>query len=227
MKLNPNLTVADYFTPANQAFLSRNDKDLDSGGTLILPDQPGPFPHLLLTGGKQGTLYLIDRDALGGYNTKGDRIVGEFPNALNSQFDTSAYFNGTLYSWDRLDPTTHAKDSPQGVFACSITALSAPTTGAVSYGYPGSSPSISANGTTDGIVWSLDNQKFGTGSPAILRAYDANNITDELYDSAQAGTRDQAGPANKFAVPTIANGKVYVGGNDALTVYGLLPAQGS
>ena len=98
-----------------------------------------------------------------------------------------------------------------------------PVTSPVTYGYPGSTPSISANGTTNGIVWTLDNGAYGTGGPAILRAFDAVNLS-EIYDSTEAGTRDQGGPAVKFTVPTVVNGRVYVGGNGTITCYSLLPA---
>jgi hypothetical protein len=219
------LAVADYFSPFNQAFLSANDLDLGSGGVLLLPNQPGPHPHLLVTTGKNGTLYLIDRDNMSRFNRKTDAIVQEIPHAVATAYSTPAYFNGTIYDVGAAylgNPDTGA----QVLTAWPLIngrVTSTPTFGSYPYGYPGATPSVSASGTTNGIVWTLDNGGSGGSLPAILRAYNANNINVELYDSAQAGVRDLAGPAVKFTVPTVVNGKVYVGGQGTLTIYGLLP----
>lgn len=222
LKLNPgNLSVADYFTPFNQSRLNVVDQDLGSGGVLLLPDQPGPHRHLLVTAGKEGRIYLIDRDSLGRFSRRADDVVQELPHALNASFDTPAYYNGVVY----YVGTGSRLSGPQAV----LTALplvngqlsTTPAQGRIPYGYPGSTPSISSKGAAGGIVWTLDNGGAAQQRPAILRAYPAGNVTRELYDSNQAGTRDQAGPAVKFSVPTVANGRVYVGGNQTLTVYGL------
>jgi hypothetical protein len=220
------LRPVDYFAPSNQKYLSSNDLDLGSGGILLLPDQPGLHPHLLLAEGKAGTLYLINRDNLGGLSRKQDRVVQEIPQANGGEFSTPAYFNGVVYMVN-LAIAGISDGSGGGVLEAyqmiNGILFPQPVLGGIGYGYPGSTPSISANGTADGIVWTLDNGGFSSFSPAVLRAYDAANITNELYDSTQAGARDQAGAAVKFTVPTVVNGKVYVGGFGTLTVYGLLP----
>jgi hypothetical protein len=225
VKLAPgSLGIVDYFTPANQAMLNKKDLDLGSGGVLLLPDQPGAHPHLLVTGGKQGTLYVINRDQMGQYNRKVDRVVQELPGAMTSIFSTPAYFDGTIY-----DVGSPAKGSTNQTVHGTLEAfpivnglLQSPTSNPITYGYAGSTPSISANGTANGIVWTLDNSAILPEGPAILRAYDAKNIANELYASNLDPARDQAGNSVKFTVPTVANGKVYVGGFGVVTVYGLL-----
>jgi hypothetical protein len=222
LKLAPGgQAVADYFAPANQNKLNSSDLDLGSGGVLLLPDQPGPHPHLLVTGSKEGRIYVLDRDNLGRYDRRTDHVVQELPQALYSAFDTPAYFNGTVY-YVGTPPLNHKGGGDVlKAFRVVNDTLAPPTRGNFPYGYPGATPSISANGASNGIVWTLDNGPAG-GGPAVLRAYDPNDVTHELYDSTQAGSRDLGGPPVKFAVPTVANGKVYVGGSGTLTVYGLL-----
>jgi hypothetical protein len=215
------LSVADYFTPYNQAALAAADSDLGSGGPVLLPDEVGStnHPHLIVGAGKGGTIYLIDRDNMGHYNSANDsQIVQSLVGAIGASFASPAYFNKTIYyqgQGDRLK-----------AFAISNGALSAAPIHRSSTSIPprGATPSISANGTNNAIVWVLDNSAFdstGTPSgPAKLFAYNAYNLTNKLYDSTQAGTRDTPSYVSKTAVPTVANGKVYVGGASALTVYG-------
>jgi hypothetical protein len=218
------LNVADYFTPSDQSLKQSHDLDLGSGGTVLLPDQPGPTPHLLVASDKQGHIYVVNRDNMGRFNRTQNQIVQEISGAMLSSFGSPAYFNGTLYfvGAGNRDAGIGGGDVLKAFSARSGVLTGVPATGAFSYGYPGSTPSITANGLSNGIVWTLDNGGSHTMTPAVLRAYDAGNIADELYDSNQAGAQDQPGIAVKFAVPTVANGKVYVGGNGSLTVYGLL-----
>jgi hypothetical protein len=224
LKLTPgSLTVADYFTPSDQRIMQALDLDLGSGGLVVLPDQPGPNPHLVVAGNKDGKLYLIDRDQMGRYSSRVERIVQGLPHAVAAAFDTPAYFNGTLYYVGTMERTA---TSPGGgdvlrAFSLANGRIVPGSTSPVTYGYPGSTPSVSANASKSGIVWTLDNGGASRSAPAILRASDANNVRHELYNSTQAGPRDAAGPAVKFTVPTVANGKVYVGGNRQLTLYGL------
>ena len=180
--------------------------------------------------GKEGWIYLLNRENLGGYNTSTDKIVQELTWSVgnNGAWSTPAYWNGNVYYWGVND---HLKSFPLVNDLLSST----PTQSAEEYGYPGSTPSISANGSTQGIVWSVDSEFFSEPAPAILQAHSASNVAAMLYSSSTNTTRDAAGTAVKFAVPTVANGKVYIGtrGSDTtqgagttfgeIDVYGLLP----
>lgn len=222
MKLSTTngLAVADYFTPFNQASLAAADSDLGSGGPVLLPEEVGStnHPHLIVGAGKGGTIYLVDRDNMGHFNAGNDsQIVQSMPGAIMASFATPAYFNKTIYyqaNGDRMK----AFAITNGVLSSTPIHRSSPT-----IPFPGATPSISANGTANGIVWALDNGAVSSGTPigpTVLHAYDAGNLTNQLYNSSQAGVRDTASFAVKTSVPTIANGKVYVGGASALTVYG-------
>src|SRR5262249_43499575 len=182
-----------------------------SGGVLLLPDQPGPHPHLIFTGAKEGRVYLIDRDNLGKYSPNSDRVVQSFSNVLNSLFDTPAYFNNTIYVVGTGRPRPGGPRNVLLSFHLSNGRIDRAKGGDITYGYPGSTPSISSNGATNGIVWTLDNSP-SNGAPAILRAHAAGDVSRELYDSTQAGDRDKGNPAVRFTVPTVANGRVYIGG---------------
>ena len=214
------LAVADFFTPHDQSTLAANDTDLGSGGPVLLPDEVGSVvhPHLILGSGKSGTIYLVDRDNMGHYNSTNDnQIVQSVPGAIGASFATAAYFNKTIYyqgNGDRLK-----------AFAITNGALSTTPIhrSGSSIAFPGATPSVSANGTNNAIVWVLDNGAVSSGTPTgptVLHAYSAYNLTNQLYNSSQAGIRDTASFAVKTSVPTVANGKVYVGGASALTVYG-------
>ena len=220
--LNLNLaggapTVTDDFTPNDQAMLGADDGDQGSGGVLILPTQTaGAYPNLLVQAGKSGTLYLLDRDNLGGYNTT-NQVVQQLPLAVGNVgvWSSPAYWNGNVYYWGQYDSL---KQFPM------VNGLlrSPPVTSSEQLAFPGSTPSISANGTAQGIVWNIDADAWATGGPAILLAHDASNVSTTLYSSATDAARDVAGPAVRFSVPTIANGMVYVGAADELDVYGLI-----
>jgi hypothetical protein len=213
------LSVSDYFTPYNQQFLADNDIDLGSGGIMLLPDQPGPFPHLLIGAGKEGRIYLINRDQFttgnNHYDAAGstDHIVQSIPGALTGgSFDTPAYFNSCIYyaaSGDQL------KAFPISNGLLSTTPSSASTR---IFGYPGATPSISANGSSNAIVWVMQR-----ANPAVLAAYSPNNLATELYNSGQAsGNRDQLTNGVKFALPIVANGKVFVANQYSVSAFGLL-----
>lgn len=219
----PGLSVADFFTPANQDFLSQGDFDVGSGGAIVV-DSTGAHPHLLIGGDKQGVLYVIDRDAMTGFNALGDLIlqtvkVTAGPCLICGIFSTPAFWEGKLYVvaiGDVLKQYTVADGS-----------LSLPPVAAAdTFGIPGASPAVSSNGATNGIVWALDTTNNGTNSsqvigPAILFAYDAISLS-KLFSSPSSGD-GAAGNAVKFVVPTVANGKVYVGTQTELSVFGLLP----
>jgi hypothetical protein len=213
------LAVSDFFTPYNQQALSDSDADLGSGGAMLLPDSVGSTQHLhLVIGcGKEGTIYLLDRDNLGKFNpVDNSQIVQELTHEIGGAWSSPAFFNNTIYY---LGSSDNLK-----AFAISNALLS---TNPVSqsfnaYGFPGATPSISANGTNSGIVWAIQSDAYGSSGPAVLHAYDANDVFVELYNSTQAsGGRDNPGAAVKFSVPTVANGKVYVGTETSISVYGL------
>ncbi len=207
------LAVTDYFTPFNQAGLNNGDEDLGSGGPLLLPDSAGStaHPHLLVGAGKEGRIYLIDRDNMGKFDPNTDHVVEELVNAVNGALDTPAYFNGNFYYVGGYGDVAKMFSVSGGTFAGPV------SQSADSYQFPGSTPSISANGAANGVVWDIDH-----GSNQ-LRAYAADSYATELYTSAQAtGNRDNLGSSVKFTVPTVLNGKVYVGTASSVVAYGLL-----
>ena len=217
LALSPLLAETDFFTPFNQAQLDAQDLDLGSGAPLLLPDQAVPPAHLLLSAGKTGDIYLLDRDHMGHFNTANDgQIVQKISGQINGLFSNPAYWNGAVYFGARPD-RLKAFALVNGRLSQTPTS-SAPT----SFGFPGATPSISANGATNGILWALQTDAFGSNGPAVLHAYNATNLAQELYNSAMVSPRDTAGAAVKFTVPTVANGKVYVGTHASVDVYGLL-----
>jgi hypothetical protein len=212
-----SLKVLDWFTPFNQASLNAVDQELGSGGPMLLPDQPGLHPRLLVVAGKEGRIYLLDRDNLGRYGLTADAAVQELRGQINPNvLSTPAYWRGNIYYTSQYD-TLKMFSLKNGLLSTSPVAVSQ-----ASFGHVGATPSISANGSTAGIVWVIDTSAVSNGGPAQLRAYDATDVSRELYDSTLAGWRDTPGTANKFAVPTVINGKVYVGTATELDVFGLL-----
>jgi hypothetical protein len=209
----PGLAVADYFTPFNQLYLDQADIDLGSSGAVLLPDLAGSLPHqhLLVSAGKEGRIYLLDRDRMGRFNPAADsQIVQSIESAVGPVFGAPAYFNGTVYfsaAQDKLKAfsVSQAHIEPLPLSQSSLV-----------FNYPGGVPSISANGSSNGIVWVVESGYGGT-----LHAYDASNLANELYNSQMNGSRDALGPFVKFSVPSIASGRVYVGTGNALTVFGL------
>ncbi len=205
----------DFFTPSNQDNLDANDTDVGSGGLMLLPDAVGSaaHPHLMVGCGKQGMIYLVDRDNLGGFSLSADNVVQEF--GSDGTWSSPAYWNGAIYYQGSGGALKRFPISSGQV-----------NTGAViqsgdGSGFPGCTPTISANGTGSGIVWTVQSDAYNSNGPAILRAHAATSPATELYDSAQVSGRDAPGAAVKFAVPTVANGKVYVGAQGQVSVYGL------
>lgn len=209
------LAVADYFNMSATVDESNNDEDLGSGGVLLLPDvkdSNGIVHHLAVGAGKDQTIYVVDRDNMGKFNSSTDNIWQEIVNGLGgNEFGMPAYFNGSVY-YGAVGDVLRAFPVSDAMLA-SLPA----STSAHNFGYPGATPSVSADGTKNGIVWVVENS-----DPAGLYAYDAADLGHELYDSNQAGTRDQFGPGNKFITPTVVNGKVYIGTTDGIAVFGLL-----
>lgn len=231
--------VLDYFTPYNQATLSNDDSDVASGGLVLLPTLPSG-KQLLAQMGKEGKIFVVDQNNMGKNCavqvpacSNGDpQIVQEIPHATVGIWGTPAYWNGSIY-WTGANGDSGAPDAVKafslnangsGLISTSPTSQSTMT-----FNYAGPIPSVSANGAFSGILWGLDDTKFqqntctGPSNCQVLYAFDATNLATMLYNSNQApNNRDAPGPAIKFAVPTIANGKVYVGSKHAMSAYGLL-----
>jgi hypothetical protein len=213
---NRQLTVVDYFAPFNVVAENSVDEDLGSGGALVVPDLmdgSGHTRHLAVGAGKDAHIYVADRDNMGKFNpANNNNVYQDITGALaGSVFSMPAYFNGIIY-YGAVGDNLKAFPFSQALLASSPSSQS---TNALPY--PGATPSISANGASNGIVWAAEN-----GSVAVLHAYNANNLSNELYNSNQAGGRDQFGAGNKFITPMIANGKVYVGTTNGVGVFGLL-----
>jgi hypothetical protein len=245
LKLNGGvLNVSDYFTPMDQACRLQEDLDLGSGSPMVLPhDSNATFTDEVLISGKGGVpcdlfggvyaspIYLVNRKRMGHFHGQRDNVVQTVAGATAGYWSAPAYWKGqtaayVYYSGVLRDVVNGVGDNLKmytlsGGMLSTLPAAQSPNIFPV-----GSTPSVSANGATDGIVWAIErqdnfNQKPGN-RPAVLYAYDATNVARELYNSSQAGTRDQAGPATKYQVPTIAGGKVYVGTQTELDVYGLM-----
>ncbi|HXJ11826.1 MAG TPA: hypothetical protein VNH19_06095, partial [Candidatus Limnocylindrales bacterium] len=224
IKISPQGTRLDFFTPFDQQIMQTNDIDLGSSNPIVLPDSVGSatHPHLLIATGKVGVIYLLDQTNMGGFNSASNHDVEEINVAFNTGSATNgfygqpAYWNGNIYAVVVGDVMRQYAISNGNI-----------TIGAVShstnqFGFRGATPAVSANGTTNGIVWVADVSGYESGGPTILNAYDATNLGSRLYISPSGGA-GAASLATKFTVPTIANGKVYLAGQNAFTVFGLLP----
>jgi uncharacterized protein (TIGR03437 family) len=205
------LKAVDYFAPFNFSALDDADLDVGSAGVALAGDEAGSasHPHLMVGAGKEGRIYVLDRDNLGKWQAGSDsQIVASLPGAIGGLFGNPAYFNKTVYFGGAGD---NLKAFP---LANAMLGTSPSSQSSASFGYPGGVPSISANGVTNGIVWLLETSN-------TLHAYDASNLGHELYNSNQNSSRDALDSYVKFSVPTIANGRVYVGTQDSLAVFGL------
>jgi len=212
------LAVTDYFTMWDTTSESTGDIDLGSGSPLLLPDQTdstGTTRHLMLAAGKDTNLYLLDRDNLGKYNGNHDTIYQELDGALSSGlFSAPVYFNDSIYLAE-VGGTLK-----QYAFGAARLPSTPTSQSGAHFAFPGASPSISGNGSSNAIVWAAESH---TGSPAVLHAYNPANLAVEYYNSNQAAnSRDAFGTGNKFVTPVVANGKVYVGTQSGVAVFGLL-----
>lgn len=219
---NNQLGVADYFIPSNFADLDRADRDIGSGAPIVLPDQPGDHPHLLVGGGKDGRIFLMDRDNMGGLNNPPDGpdlVVQTVPNALSGgSWDTPAYFdagdpNGPFIYYVGNGDFAKAFQLTNGLLTTSPTSQSATRFS----GSFGATPIISANGTENGILWAIENRSGNL----TLHAYDATDLTNELYNSNQMDG-DRLGAGVKFNSPIVADGKVFVPTSNSIEIFGLL-----
>ena len=223
MTLVDAFSLEDSFTPADQATLDAVDNDMGTSAMLLLPTQKGAVPNLAVTSDKSGAIYLLNRDKLGGYTTPNNSSLQTFSNGGFGIHSSLAFFRNRLYgAFDGNPLQTWDFDPELQQFVTPPESQSTVTYGCNGCDGGGATPSISANGTSNGIIWTLDNSGFGA-TEAILHAYDPANLAVELFNSTQAANnRDAAAIAVKFTTPTIANGKVYVGGRNAITVFGLL-----
>jgi hypothetical protein len=209
------LTVADYFAMTGEVEESNEDADLGSGGAMLLPDltdSTATVRHLAVGAGKDGRIYVVNRDSMGHFDPMSDKIWQQLDGALpGGVWSTPAYFNGTVYYGDRFG-TLKAFTITNAMLGVQPSSQTATT-----FTYPGTLPVVSANGTSNAIVWAHEN-----GDNAVLHAYDARDLSIELYNSEQApGGADRFGAGNKFIAPVVIDGKVFVGSESAVGVFGL------
>ncbi len=227
-KLTPTGSVVDYFTPHDQLNMDVNNLDFGSAGPVLLVDQAsGPYPHLLISAGKTGTIYVVNRDNMGHYNSANDNqvvqvLAGVLPGggAEIGNFSAPVYFNGYVY-FSAVNDTLKAFQLNNGLLSAAPTSQSTAI-----YPCRGGSFGISANANANGILWAIQNlgdPNNDATTPGVLFAYDATNLAHELYDSNQAGSRDTMDYPVKFSIPLVANGKVFIAGQTQLNAYGLLP----
>jgi hypothetical protein len=212
------LAVSDYFATSDTVTQSQNDTDLGSGSPLLIADQvdsSGTTRHLMVAAGKDANLYLLDRDNMGKFNVNGNTIYQQRNGAVSGgSFSAPVYFNGSVYLAGVGSPLKQFK------FASALLPATPTSQSSASFSFPGTSPSISANGTTNGIVWAAESN---AGTAAVLHAYNPANLAVEYYNSGQAaGGRDSYGNGNKFITPVVANGMVFVGTSSGVAVFGLL-----
>jgi hypothetical protein len=217
LSTSPILTVADYFTMKGTVGESNADEDLGSGGAVVLMDltDDGGHVHQLAVGaGKDSVIYVVDRNAMGEFNSTSDNIYQEISGALGGQvFSKPAVFNDTIF-YGAVGDSIRAFPIANAMLATTPSSKTSHT-----FTYPGTTPTVSANGASNAILWAVENS-----SPAVLHAYDATNLATELYNSNQAAnSRDNFGAGNKFIVPIVVNGKVFVGTPNGVAVFGLLP----
>jgi hypothetical protein len=210
------LKLLDYFTPLNTVAQSAADEDFGSGGPLLLPDltdATGMTRHLAVGSGKDANIYVLDRDNMGKFNPNQDNIYQLISGQLTGrEFAKPSYFNGSVY-YGAVGDTLKAFPIASARLATTPSSQSSN-----SFPYPGTTPSISASGSTNGIVWAVEN-----GNTAVLRAYDATNLGTEIYNSNQAANGRDQFAGDKFITPMVANGRVYVGTPNSVAVFGLLP----
>jgi hypothetical protein len=220
LQITGGTTVSSYFTPSDEESDAENDVDFGSGGSaVVLNVNSGALQHLVIGGGKDGTLYLLDGDNMGGMGDSNSRQNFSLGHSI---FATGAFWNNTYYIVPVGSPlVAYPYDADTNLFN-----VAGATTGATAFSFPGATPSVSSMGASNGIVWALDNTMYCTPQspgcgPTVLHAYNATNISTEFWNSGIVAA-DAAGNAVKFTVPTVANGKVYVGtrGNNTGGVYG-------
>jgi outer membrane protein assembly factor BamB len=212
LKLGPDLKVRDYFTPSNERKLNAEDDDLGSGGPVLLPG----VPRLVLIAGKEGVLYAIDRDRMGKFQAPEEASAIQTIKLRGGIYAAPAYWNGHVYALASGDYLTD--------FRLENGRLSKPLKlGVQRFHNSGASPVVSSNGTRDAVIWLIESKTWnGADQPAILHAYDAADVSREIYSSETNTRRDQPGNTLRFTIPTVANGRVYINAKRMICVYGLL-----
>jgi hypothetical protein len=212
------LRVADYFNMFDTVSESNSDEDLGSGGAMVLPamkDAEGKVRYLAIGAGKDGNIYVVDRTNMGKFNPHDDSAIYQEVDGVlgGGEWATSAYYKGSVYFGPQ------GNNLMQFEFSQARLSTSPHSTSATSFTYPGTTPSVSADGSSNGIVWAIEH----TDPVDVLHAYRAANLATELYNSNQAkNQRDHFGSAGHFETPMIVNGKVYVGTTNGVAVFGLL-----
>jgi Chitobiase/beta-hexosaminidase C-terminal domain/Legume lectin domain len=215
---NGGLTATDDFTAFNYSYLNDEDLDLGSGGVLLVPDQEGTNPPVLIIAGKEGRILVLDRDNLGGYapgGTSNTNALQDIPGEIQGLWGTPAYWDGKVFFWAENDvPKIFDLDNdvlnPEQFNQSTITSA-----------FPSPTFSISSNGDQEGIAWAVRSDQFNTHGPLVLYAWDATNLSTPLYESDTDSARDAGGAANRYSIPMVTNGKVYVTANGEVDVYGL------
>ena len=213
-----SLTPSDAFTAFNQASLSASDLDQGSGGILLLPDQPGVYPHELIQVGKEGRILVLNRDSLGGYapaSSYNTNVLQDIKGQISGMWSTPAYWNGHVYFWGS-GSSLKRFDLTNGMLSTTASSSSS-----ISSNYPGATPVISSNGTSNGVLWAIRSDGYNSNGSEILYAFDPTNLTTPLFESDTNAARDDGGPATKFVVPVVTNGKVYTAAAYQVNVYGL------
>lgn len=210
-----SLAVRDYFTPHDQDRISEADSDVGSSGPLLLPDQTGPHRHLLLQPTKDSTIYVIDRDSMGKFHRESDALAG-MVKMHGGGYGAMAYWNGRAYF--------AASDDYLRGYSITSGQLAAVATSSTKFENPGATPSISVDGTKNGIVWAIATKTWNgpDNRPAILYAFDATRLGEPIYTSEQNSQRDRAALATRFVIPVVINGRVYFSARGEVEVYGLL-----
>jgi hypothetical protein len=210
-----SLSIRDYFTPHDQAELSNADADLGSSGPTLLPDQPGPHHHLLLQPTKGSMIYVIDRDQMGKFQRDGDAVIQAIK-LPGGGYGAMSYWNGHAFF--------AASDDYLRDFAITNGQLTRNATSQIKFANPGATPSVSADGKKNAIVWAIATKTWNgaDNKPAVLYAFDATRLSQPIYTSEQNSQRDRAAMATRFVIPVVVNGRVYFGARGEVEVYGLL-----
>ncbi len=212
------LQATDAFTAFNKDRLNSGDLDLGAGGLLMPPDQQAEFPHMLVVAGKEGRIVVLNRDNLGGYSpggTSNTNALQDIMGQIKGCWCTPAYYLGNVYIWAQNDVPKMFQLS-DGLMTTQPSSQST-----IISAFPSPSFSISSNDTQDGIAWAVRSDQFNTHGALVLYAWDATDLTKTIYESDTNSTRDAGGAANRYSIPVVTNGKVYVAANGQVDVYGL------